>query len=267
LVRAPEVGWGAAQTILVLAVACVLLAVFAVNELRSRNPLVPFSILRVKGLVAADATQLIAFAGAFAMFFYVTLYMQEILHYSPIKAGAAYLPITAGFAVAGGVASQLVTRVGTRLVVVGGALTGGAGIYYLSRVPVHGSYVADLLPGFIVMSLGMGSVFVAVTTAANAGVPGDKAGLAAGLLNASQQVGSALGLAILSAIAITRTNDLLAAHTARLDALDAGYHRGLLVGSIFLIGAAVIALRIGNTRAAAPLVLAPSAAAPEHADT
>jgi len=150
---------------------------------------------------------------------------------------------------------------------VGGALTGGAGIYYLSRVPVHGTYVADLLPGFIVMSLGMGSVFVAVTTAANAGVPGDKAGLAAGLLNASQQVGSALGLAILSAIAITRTNDLLAAHTARLDALDAGYHRGLLVGSIFLIGAAVIALRIGNTRAAAPLVLAPSAAAPEHADT
>ena len=267
LVRAPEVGWGAAQTILVLAVACVLLAVFAVNELRSRNPLVPFSILRVKGLVAADATQLIAFAGAFAMFFYVTLYMQEILHYSPIKAGAAYLPITAGFAVAGGVASQLVTRVGTRLVVVGGALTGGAGIYYLSRVPVHGSYVADLLPGFIVMSLGMGSVFVAVTTAANAGVPGDKAGLAAGLLNASQQVGSALGLAILSAIAITRTDDLLAAHTARLDALDAGYHRGLLVGSIFLIGAAFIALRIGNTRAAAPLVLAPSAAAPEHADT
>ena len=109
-------------------------------------------------------------------------------------------------------------------------------------------------------------ICVAVTTAANAGVPGDKAGLAAGLLNASQQVGSALGLAILSAIAITRTNDLLAAHTARLDALDAGYHRGLLVGSIFLIGAAVIALRIGNTRAAAPLVLAPSAAAPEHAD-
>ena len=208
-----------------------------------------------------------AFAGAFAMFFYITLYMQEILHYSPIKAGAAYLPITAGFAVAGGVASQLVTRVGTRLVVVGGAVTGGAGIYYLSRVPVHGSYVADLLPGFIVMSLGMGSVFVAVTTAANAGVPGEAAGLAAGLLNASQQVGSALGLAILSAIAITRTNDLLAAHTARLDALDAGYHRGLLVGSIFLIGAAVIALRIGNTRAAAPLVLAPSAAAPEHADT
>jgi len=113
---------------------------------------------------------------------------------------------------AGGLASSQGVLVGARLVVVGGALTGGAGIYYLSRVPVHGSYVADLLPGFIVMSLGMGSVFVAVTTAANAGVPGEAAGLAAGLLNASQQVGSALGLAILSAIAITRTNDLLAAY-------------------------------------------------------
>ena len=214
LVRAPIVGWGSVQTIVTLAGSGVLLIAFAVNELRSRYPLVPFAILRVKGLVAADLTQLIAFTGFFSMFFYATLYMQEILHYSPLKAGAAYLPITAGFAVAGGLASQLVTRIGTRPVVVAGCLIAGAGIYYVSRVPLHGSYVSDLLPGFVVMSLGAGSVFVSVTAAANAGVPSDKAGLAAGLLNSSQQIGSALGLAILSAVAITRTNHLIAAHVS-----------------------------------------------------
>jgi EmrB/QacA subfamily drug resistance transporter len=255
LVRVPAVGWGSAQVILGLAGSAVLVAAFARNELRSRHPLVPFAILRVKGLVAADVTQLIAFAGFLSMFFFVTLYMQEVLHYSPLKAGAAYLPITAGFAVAGGIASQLITRIGTRPVVVAGCLIAAAGIYYLSRVPVHGSYVTDLLPGFLVMSLGAGSVFVSIAAAANAGVPGDKAGLAAGLLNASQQVGSALGLAILSVLAITRTGELIAAGASPAAALDAGYHRALLAGSILMAAAALIALRIGNTRAAAPLVL------------
>jgi EmrB/QacA subfamily drug resistance transporter len=262
LVRAPVAGWATGETVLPLVGAGILLTAFAVNELGSPNPLVPFSILRVNGLVAANATQLIAFAGAFTMFFFTTLYMQEVLGYSPLKAGVAYLPITAGFAVSGGVASQLVTRVGTRPVVVAGALIGGAGIYSLSRLPLEGSYLADLLPGFVVMALGMGSVFVAVIAAASAGVPGDRAGLAAGLLNASQQVGSALGLAIISAIAISRTDELLAAHAVRVEALDAGYHRGLLIGSISMLGAAIIALRIGNTRTAGPLVLAPSEAPP-----
>jgi predicted MFS family arabinose efflux permease len=154
LVRVPVVGWGSAQTIGTLAGSAVLVAAFARNELRSRNPLVPFAILRVKGLVAADVTQLIAFAGFLSMFFFVTLYMQEVLHHSPLKAGAAYLPITVGFVVAGGIASQLITRIGTRPVVVVGCLIAAAGIYYLSRLPLDGSYVTDLLPGFLVMSLG-----------------------------------------------------------------------------------------------------------------
>jgi EmrB/QacA subfamily drug resistance transporter len=255
LVRAPIAGWGSLQTVSTLVGSAILIMAFAFNELRSRNPLVPFAILRVKGLVAADLTQLIAFCGFFSMFFYATLYMQEVLHYSPLEAGAAYLPITAGFAIAGGVASQLVTRVGTRPVVVAGCLIAAAGIYYVARVPLHGSYARDLLPGFVVMALGAGSVFVSVTAAANAGVAPDKAGLAAGLLNSSQQVGSALGLAILSAVAITRTNNLVAAGAPPLVAADAGYHRALLVGSILMAAAAVIALRIGNTREAAPLVM------------
>jgi len=267
LVRAPIVGWGSLQTVSTLAGSAILILAFAFNELRSRNPLVPFAILRVKGLVAADLTQLIAFCGFFSMFFYATLYMQEVLHYSPLQAGAAYLPVTAGFAIAGGMASQLVTRIGTRPVVVAGCLVAAAGIYYVARVPLHGSYARDLLPGFVIMALGAGSVFVSVTAAANAGVPPDKAGLAAGLLNSSQQVGSALGLAILSAVAITRTNNLVAAGAPHMVAADAGYHRALLVGSILMAAAAVIALRIGNTREAAPLVMINSdlAAVPEAA--
>src|SRR6516162_889941 len=263
LVRAPIVGWGSLQTIATLTGAAILLAAFALNELRSSNPLVPIAILRVKGLVAADLTQLIAFTGFFSMFFYATLYMQETLHYSPLKAGAAYLPITAGFAVAGGMASQLVTRIGTRPVVVAGCLIAAAGIWYVSRVPLHGSYPSDLLPGFVVMSLGAGSVFVSVTTAANAGVPSDKAGLAAGLLNSSQQIGSALGLAILSAVAITRTDHLASLGVAPAVAADAGYHQALLVGGIMMAAAALVALRIGNTRAPAPLVMVNTEAPPE----
>ena len=255
LVRAPIVGWGSIQTVFALIGSAVLIVAFALNELRSRNPLVPLAILRVKGLVAADLTQLIAFSGFFSLFFYATLYMQEILRYSPLKAGVAYLPITAGFAVAGAMASQLVTRIGTRPVVVAGCLIAGAGIYYVSRVPLHGSYVSDVLPGFLVMSLGAGAVFVSVTAAANAGVPADKAGLAAGLLNSSQQIGSALGLAILSAVAITRTNHLIAARVPPALASDAGYHQALLVGSILMAAASLLALRIGNTRKPAPLVM------------
>ena len=144
------------------------------------------------------------------MFFFVTLYMQDVLQFSPIQAGVAYLPVTAAFAISAGIGTQLITRIGTRPVIVGGALIAAAGIYWLSRVPVHGTYAANVLPGLLTMPLGAGAVFVGVTIAANAGVPAHQAGLAAALLNAARQVGSALGLAIFSAIATSRTQHLLA---------------------------------------------------------
>jgi MFS family permease len=182
------------------------------------------------------------------MFFFLTLYMQNVLGYSPIQTGASYLPLTVGVGVAAGITSQLLSRVGTRPVIVAGSLIAAGGVYYLSRIPVHGSYLDDLLPGMMIMSLGLGAVFVGVTTAANAGVPADKAGLAAALLNASQQVGGALGLAIFSAIATSRTSHLLAGHTSHSEALTSGFQRALLASSIFLLAAAVVALRITNTR-------------------
>jgi len=251
LVKAPDQGWGAANTLAELTGALVLLAAFVINEQRSRNPLLPLSIFRVKGLAAADATQLVAFAGLLSMFFFLTLYMQNVLGYSPIQTGAAYLPLTFAVGVAAGISSQL-PRIGTRPVIVAGALIGSGGAYWLSRIPVHGSYLTDLLPGMIVFALGLGAMFVAVTTAANAGVPPDRAGLAAALLNASQQVGGALGLAIFSAIATSRINHLLASNTPPADALTSGFQRALLASSIFLLAAAVVALRITNTRGEEP---------------
>ena len=257
LIKAPSVGWVRPGTIAMLAAAGLLLVTFILNERRSRNPLMPLSIFRVKGLAAADATWLLAMAGFFAMFFFVTLYLQEILGFSPIQAGAAYLPVTACLAVASGVSSQLFVRIGTRPVIVAGALLSAGGIYYLSRIPLHGSYVPNVLPGLVMMALGFGAVFVGVTTAANAGVPADKAGLAAGLLSTSQQLGMALGLAVLSAIATARTNHVLTAHASRPEALTSGYQRALMVCSIFVLAAALIATRIPSTRTVAqPVVVA-----------
>ncbi len=248
LVQAPDEGWGAARTLAGLAGALVLLIGFALNERRAANPLLPLSVFRIRGLLAADATQLIAFAGFLAMFFFLTLYMQNVLGYSPIQTGAAYVPLCIGVGVAAGATAQLLSRIGTRPVIVTGALVASGGAYLLSRIPVDGSYLADLLPGTLLMSVGLGAVFVGVTTAANSGVPADQAGLAAALLNASLQLGGALGLAIFSAVATARTTHLLAGHAAVPDAQTAGYHRALLASSVFLLAAAVLAVRAPNTR-------------------
>jgi EmrB/QacA subfamily drug resistance transporter len=248
LVKAPQVGWGNARTIGGLAGAAVLLGAFAINERRHSDPLFPFSILRINGLAAADATQVVAVAGSYSMFFFITLYMQNVLGFSQLQAGAAYVPTALGVAVSAGICSQLLPRTGTRPLIVAGALIDAVGIYWLSRIPVDGSYLHDLLPGLVIMSLGFGAVFVAVTTAAQAGVPPDKAGLAAGLINASTWIGAALGLAIFSAIATSHTKNLLADHEPVSHALVGGFSRALLACALFLVAAALIALRATNTR-------------------
>ena len=248
LVRAPIAGWGSARTVGELAGAAVLLALFVLNELRQRAPLAPMSIFRINGLGFSNVTQLVAFAGFLALFFFLTLYMQNVLGYSAIQTGLAYLPLCFAVAVSAGISSQLLSRLGTRPVIVVGAIVAAGGLYWLSRIPVDGSYVADLLLGMLVLALGAGGVFVGVTTAANAGVPADKAGLAAALLNASQQLGGALGLAIFTALSTSRTNHLLAAGTPSAHALTSGFQRALTIGSIFILASAVTALRATNTR-------------------
>ena len=252
LVTAPQRGWVDARTIGELATAGALLVTFTVVEQRRDNPLFPFSIFRIKGLAASDATQMIAFAAFVSVFYFLTLYMQNVLGFSPIRSGSAYLPVTVGIMIAAGVSSQLFARIGTRPVIVAGALIAATGVWYLSRIPVHGTFPENLLPGLVIMAFGIGAILVAVTTAANAGVPQDKAGLAAGLLSASQQLGTALGLAIFTAVATARTNTLLTTHTPQDAALTAGFHRALLACAASLLAATVIALRATNSRSEAP---------------
>jgi predicted MFS family arabinose efflux permease len=248
LVKAPAAGWGSARTIGELAGAVALLGLFVVNELKQREPLAPLSIFRINGLGFSNVTQLVAFAGFLALFFFLTLYMQNVLGYSPLQAGLAYLPLCFAVGISAGISSQLLARFGTRPVIVVGAVVAAGGLYWLSRIPVDGSYLSDLLPGTLVLALGAGAVFVGVTTAANAGVPADKAGLAAALLNASQQLGGALGLAVLTAVSTSRTNHLLGAGATTAHALTSGFQRALLIGSICIVASAVIALRATNTR-------------------
>jgi EmrB/QacA subfamily drug resistance transporter len=255
LVKAPDDGWASGRTLGELIGAAAVLAAFLAVEQRGRRPLLPLSVFRIRGLGAADVTQLIAFAGFLSMFFFVTLYMQNVLGYSPIQCGAAYLPLCFCVGIAAGISSSLIGRIGTRPLIVGGAVIAAGGVFWLSRIPVHGSFVTDLLPGMLVMSVGLGAVFVAVTTAANAGVPADQAGLAAALLNASQQVGGALGLAILSAVATSRTDHLLGSGQPVPAALTSGFRRALLAGSIALVVAAVVGLRTSNARSDAPIDL------------
>jgi Major Facilitator Superfamily len=254
LVKAPDVGWGATRTIAELAGSAAILAAFVVNELRVASPILPLSILRVKGIAAADATQMVALAGFLPMFFFLTLYMQTVLGYSPIQTGIAYLPLTGGFIIAAGVSSQLFARIGTKPVVVAGAVIAAGGLYWLSRIPVDGTYVSDILPGLLVVSLGVGGVFTGLTTAANAGIDEDKAGLAAGLLNTGQQIGGALGLAILSAIATAHSKSLLhAGHESVAHAATGGYQRALLAGACLVFAATVVALLTPNAHHARPV--------------
>jgi EmrB/QacA subfamily drug resistance transporter len=254
LVKAPSVGWGTTRTIAELAGAAVILAGFAANELRVAKPLVPFSILRVKGVAVADATQMVMMAGFFPMFFFLTLYMQGVLHYSPIQTGAAYLPVTGAIIIAAGISSQLFARIGTKPVVLFGTLVGAGGLYWLSHIPVDGSYAADILPGLVVLAFGLGAVFTGLTNAANAGVSEDQSGLAAGLLNTGQQLGAALGLAILSALATAHTNSLLrAGHDTVAEAATHGYQRALLASAAFVLAASVVTLLAPNARQAEPV--------------
>jgi EmrB/QacA subfamily drug resistance transporter len=248
LVKAPAEGWGASRTIGGLAVSAVLMAAFVVNEQQRAHPLLPLSIFRIKGLAAADATQVIAWAGFFSMFFFVTLYMQNVLGFSPLRSGLSYLPVSVGIGVGSTVATKMFVRTGTRPIIVSGALLAAGGILWLSRIPVDGTYLGNLLAPLVIMGLGLGLLYAGVQTAANAGVPEDRAGLAAALITASFQLGSALGLAVFSGIATSRTSHLLAAHTPRPEALTAGFQRALLVSALCLVAAGAIALRASNTR-------------------
>ncbi len=237
IVKAQAYGWLSGRTLGLAALATVLLAAFVVIELRSRAPLIRLGIFRVRSLTSANVSMLFVVSGLFAMFYFATLYVQETLGYSPLKAGLAFLPITAGIIVGAGLSQQLIVRLGVRTVPLIGLGMAALGLFLLGGISTHGTYAADLLPGFLLMSVGMGLTFVPVTLLATTNIRSEDAGLASGLFNTSQQVGGALGLAALSTLAASRTSHLHVSHAA---AVVSGYRLGFIVGAGLLAAAAAL---------------------------
>jgi MFS family permease len=241
IVKAQAFGWGSARTLGLGAIAVALLAAFVLIERRAAAPLMRLSIFRVRTIAVSNTVLLLLASGMFGMFFFASLYVQEILGYSPLKAGLAFLPVTAGIVVGAGIAQQLIRRIGVRNLSIAGLLLATAGMLVLTQLPVHGSYVTNLLPGLMPLSIGMGLVFVPITLLATGGVPEKDAGLASGLFNTSQQVGGSLGLAILSTLAASQTSRLLTSHSAtELAARVSGYHVAFLAAAIMFAGGAAI---------------------------
>jgi EmrB/QacA subfamily drug resistance transporter len=250
VVEAVNVGWGSTSTLLRLAGAVVLLIAFVLIELRTRHPLMPFSIFRLRTLRGADIVGLLIGMSLFSMFFFISLYLQDVLHYSPIKTGISYLPLAVGIIVSAGVGSQLVTRLGFKAPLIAGLLLIAAALLWFSQVPATGgSYLADILGPSLLAAFGLGFAFVAVTIAAVTGTRPHEAGLASGLINTSQQVGGALGLAILATVANSRTQSVLheGVHNATV-ALTKGYDRAFLVGCGFAVVGAILAAVLISSR-------------------
>ena len=242
IVKAQAWGWGSGQTLGLGAVAVALLAAFVVIEARSKAPLVRLGIFRKRTLTGANVVMTLVAAGMFSMFFFATLYVQEILGYSPLKAGLAFLPVTAGIMLGAGIAQAGIKRIGARLQAAVGISIAAVGMFMLTGMSADGSYLSDVLPGLIPIAFGMGMTFVPVTLMATTGVHGDDQGLASGLLNTAQQVGGALGLAVLSTVAF---NHAASQGGPRAEALVSGYTTAFTVGGILLAtGAALILLLI-----------------------
>jgi EmrB/QacA subfamily drug resistance transporter len=244
VVDAVNVGWGSTRTIACLAAAVILLVAFVAIELRHEDPLMPLSIFRQRTLRGANIVGLLIGMSLFSMFFFISLYLQDVKGYTPIKTGIAYLPLAVGIIVSAGIASQLVTRLGFKIPLVIGMLLIAGGLVWFAQVPGHGgSYLSDILGPSILAAFGLGFAFVPVTIAAVTGTKPHEAGLASGLINTSQQVGGALGLAILATIANSRTQDILhsGVHNTAV-ALTKGFDRGFLVGAGFAVGGAILAM-------------------------
>jgi EmrB/QacA subfamily drug resistance transporter len=230
LTQSTNVGWSSGRTIGVLAASVALMATFIWIEARSRSPLVPLGFFRRRTPTGANVIGFGLGTMVFGMFFLLSLYMQQVLGFSALKTGVGYLAVALTAVAASGAAQALVTRLGVKPVLITGLVLLGVGQLYFTQVSVNGSYVSDLLPGFVLIGIGLGFSFVPVSIAALAGVTGRDAGLASGLINTSQQIGGALGLAILTTIATTHTDNLLASGEQRAQAFTSGYSYAFWAG-------------------------------------
>jgi EmrB/QacA subfamily drug resistance transporter len=262
LVDANDAGWGSSQTIGLIALSALLLVAFVAIELRARKPLVPFSIFRIRTLTGANVVGLLVGASLFSMFFFISLYMQQVLGYSAIHAGLSYLPLALVIMASAGIASQLVTKLGYKPVLAAGLMFIVIGLVWFSRVSVGGGFTTDILGPSLFAAAGLGFAFVTTTIAAVSGVDEHEAGLASGLINTSQQIGGALGLAVLSAIAISRTDDVMSGGGSSLqNGLTEGFQAAFLGGAgIALLGFVLTLVLIRGSDSRAHMELGKDAA-------
>ncbi len=238
LVNSASHGWSSTTTIVSFVAAVALLAAFVAIEQRSAEPLVRLSIFRVRSLLTANLAMFLAFSGMFAMFFFNSLYIQRVLGFGPLKAGVSFLPFTAGVMLSAGLASGFAPRIGVRPVAAAGMVLTVVGMILFARMPVDGSYAVDVLPGMIVGALGMGAIFMPLTLVATTGLDDEDQGLASGLFNTSQQVGGALGLAILTTIATGHTHGSSAAAQVH------GFHYAFAGAGVLVAGSLVVLLAL-----------------------
>jgi EmrB/QacA subfamily drug resistance transporter len=242
LIKANDWGWGSARTLAGLAVAAVLLVGFVWIEHRHENPLVPLRIFTNRSLAASDATMLLLAAALFGLFYFCTLYLQQVLGYNALKTGVAYLPFSFAIIISSGVASRVADRIGPKPVLVGGLLVAAVGFALFTRLQAHGDYAGTVLPAMLVMGVGLGMSFVPITIAATSGVAAEDSGLASGLLNTTQQVGGSLGLAVLSAVSTSRITSSLEGGSTQAAALTHGFTEAFSLSAILCGVAAVLAL-------------------------
>ena len=235
LTQANNKGWGSGQTIGLLIGSGVLMALFLVVENRSRSPLMPLTFFRNRTATGANVIGFGLGTIVFGMFLLLSLYMPQVLGYTALKTGVAYLAVALTAVVASGIAQVVVTKIGVRIALVIGMVLLGLGLLYFTQISVDGTYVDDLLQGFLLVGVGLGFSFVPVSIAALAGVTPQEAGLASGLINTSQQVGGALGVAILTTVAVTRTENLTTKGTDRAEALTSGFGLAFWVGLLFAV--------------------------------
>jgi EmrB/QacA subfamily drug resistance transporter len=240
LVDAVDAGWGSTQTIGLLALSAALISTFIAIELRSKAPLMPFRIFRLRTLTGANVVGLLVGASLFSAFFFISLYMQQVLGYSAIEAGLSYLPLALMIIATAGIGSNLVTRIGFKPVLASGMVFIAAGLLWFSQVSVGGGFTTDILGPSLLMATGLGFAFVTSTIAAVSGVEERESGLASGLINTSQQIGGALGLAVLATIANSRTDDVMASGGGDPSQLTNALTEGFQAA--FVAGAAIAAL-------------------------
>jgi predicted MFS family arabinose efflux permease len=250
LVDAESAGWGSTQTLGLGAVALALIASFYAIERRSKAPLMPFpGIFRIRTITGINVSAVLIAAALFSMFFFISLYMQQVLGFSALEAGLAYLPLAVGIIIAAGATAGFVTRFGFKPVLVAGLVVTAAGLVWFSQVSADGSYVSDILFPSLLAAIGLGLAFVSMTVAAVSGVEAHEAGLASGLINTSQQIGGALGLAILATIANSQTNDAFAGGASQAIALTEGFKSAFAAGAGLAIAGAILAMILVSGRA------------------